>query len=418
MNSDGRNLAGAFAVVSICLHAGFSQAQPFHAEPIPPDHDLWMYPYGSSNGTRPSAPLFSTFGVGSGVDTRHGQFVLGWKTGRVIPTGAGVTRYLIRSARLKVEVVRNNSFIHDPTPDAFETTLSQELPGAIPDTDSGRPIELFGVGFRGGFTPETFTSTSPFGSASAGGRNAYAAGYHPSGEWVDVGNNVGKSNTEFPSFPTRPFAVGVAQGIEPGEPVPEGTRIEFETDLTDELVLGYLRQGLHTGHLWFALTWLGASNGFGGQPNYPEIATLENLVFNPPQLLIDGVVVRAEDSDNDGLPDDWERFHFGDLSMGPDADPDRDGVDAMEEWVSGASPIRVDALRVVQELTPDRRVLLSWPLVANRKHSVKVASGLNDWIAAEGTFDFTVSGEVRWISAAPATDECRFFRVHAGPAGK
>jgi hypothetical protein len=38
------------------------------------------------------------------------------------------------------------------------------------------------------------------------------------------------------------------------------------------------------------------------------------------------IVTEQDDSDQDGLPDDWERDNFGDLGNGPDDDPDSDGL--------------------------------------------------------------------------------------------
>ncbi len=53
-------------------------------------------------------------------------------------------------------------------------------------------------------------------------------------------------------------------------------------------------------------------------------------------------VVSSEDSDNDGLPDEWERKHFGDLSQGPDGDFDGDGLTNLEEYQHGTNPTKKD----------------------------------------------------------------------------
>jgi uncharacterized protein YkwD len=44
------------------------------------------------------------------------------------------------------------------------------------------------------------------------------------------------------------------------------------------------------------------------------------------------------DSDGDGLPDDWERAHFGELVQGPDGDYDTDGVSNLDEFQGGTDP--------------------------------------------------------------------------------
>ena len=46
----------------------------------------------------------------------------------------------------------------------------------------------------------------------------------------------------------------------------------------------------------------------------------------------------ADDSDNDGLPDSWELGNFGTRNLGPNDDPDHDGVDNRGEFYAGTSP--------------------------------------------------------------------------------
>jgi hypothetical protein len=48
---------------------------------------------------------------------------------------------------------------------------------------------------------------------------------------------------------------------------------------------------------------------------------------------------KAVDSDHDGLRDDWERVHFGDLSAKPFDDPDHDGFDNRTELAYGTDPL-------------------------------------------------------------------------------
>jgi hypothetical protein len=49
-----------------------------------------------------------------------------------------------------------------------------------------------------------------------------------------------------------------------------------------------------------------------------------------------------DDSDGDGLPDDWEIKYFGDLRYGWDDDPDGDGLANYEEWDTGKDPTVYD----------------------------------------------------------------------------
>ena len=44
------------------------------------------------------------------------------------------------------------------------------------------------------------------------------------------------------------------------------------------------------------------------------------------------------DSDNDGLPDEWEMQFFGNLEQGPTGDPDGDGLQNLYEYLAGTNP--------------------------------------------------------------------------------
>jgi hypothetical protein len=48
------------------------------------------------------------------------------------------------------------------------------------------------------------------------------------------------------------------------------------------------------------------------------------------------------DSDSDGLPDGWERYHFGNLDQGPSGDMDGDGVSNLDELQNGTNPMLMD----------------------------------------------------------------------------
>ncbi len=48
------------------------------------------------------------------------------------------------------------------------------------------------------------------------------------------------------------------------------------------------------------------------------------------------------DSDNDGLPDDWENTHFGDLNQSTDGDPDGDNLTNAGEFTHGTDPNNAD----------------------------------------------------------------------------
>lgn len=56
-----------------------------------------------------------------------------------------------------------------------------------------------------------------------------------------------------------------------------------------------------------------------------------------------GITGLTFDLDDDGLPDDWERLNFGDLSQGPEDDPDEDGLDNTRELENLTDPNNADS---------------------------------------------------------------------------
>lgn len=122
---------------------GFLQAAPFQLD-SEPSLDRWMYPFNASPGFRPAAPVFATFGDESGVDTRHGQFILGWDTASQIASQLPAQRYRVTAARLTLRTLREGSFLNDSTEDPWASYLPTNSVSYRPDTDPGRPVELFG----------------------------------------------------------------------------------------------------------------------------------------------------------------------------------------------------------------------------------------------------------------------------------
>jgi hypothetical protein len=54
------------------------------------------------------------------------------------------------------------------------------------------------------------------------------------------------------------------------------------------------------------------------------------------------LVIAIIDTDNDGLPDDWENQYFGNLDQGPNEDPDDDGKTNLQEYNDGTNPNNKD----------------------------------------------------------------------------
>ncbi len=252
--------------LGVALWFGAAAAQaggtgPFTATAPEPAGDRWMYSNNPTPGTRATASTFS-FLPSTGVDDRFGQFVIKFDTVAAgIPAGLGAENYEIQRLRLTAVYASSDSLPYDPT----EDPLASLGPAAtLADPDAGRPLELHGTAFRGGFTAATFQETSPYGS-----RNAFASSFDAAGAARDVSNNVTLG------YESHPWAIGrisSAGGValEPGEIIPVYARVGFEINLGMPGVADYVRQGLHQGFLWFTLSSFHpvSGPGSGGFPAY------------------------------------------------------------------------------------------------------------------------------------------------------
>ncbi|MBX3731632.1 MAG: hypothetical protein KF791_03455 [Verrucomicrobiae bacterium] len=409
-------------------------ADDFLLTPARPTLDRWVYPFGDFVGDRPVAPTFASFDPR--FDTRDAQFLLGWDTAGSLPTGAGPANYLIRRLRVSLTVQADASFIYDPTFDPLETYF-EDSSAARPDEDPGRPVELYGAGFRNGFTAASFLESSPFGplnpitsgSISIGTRNAFAAMHGADGRLRDVANNVGQSNADWtePPFEVRPWAIGITDDAVPGEAVPAGSRFHFDVDLSDPLVVGYLQAALDEGRLRLVVSSLSPASqvtpggiGGGGLGAYPQWVTRENILFDGPDhpgLELEGVRVSSSDTEPDGLPDDWERFWFGHLDETGDGDPDRDGVSNADEWIAGTNPRDASSVLRIFEAGFDAegQVHLRFPIAPSRSYAVERGLALGDWAPAQGTLSFPEPGIAEFreqrLSVPPAVPSSGFYRV-------
>ncbi len=417
--------AALLGVVSLALTIS-AAAQPFTLNFSQPSLDRWMYPFNQSPGTRATAPVFGTFGDGNGVDTRHGQFLLGFDTFAQVATNLGPRNYLIRRVRLTAMINRDLTFRYDPTPDDYRTYFETNHAEYRPDTDPGKPIELFGVDFRNGYTAATFLENTDFNTnaaawADAGGRTAFAAGFDTNGVLVDVSNNVGKTNVAFPRFEVYPFAIGQTTTVAPGDYVPTGTLITFELNLADPLVVQYLQTALDTGRLRLMLTSLSESEFVDGTgtfvPSWPDFFTRDSVLGDPPTLEFEGTAISATDSDHDGLPDDWENFYFTNLTQTAEADFDQDGAGNHAEYVTGTNPTdAASVLRVTGFARTETNATVRFNFAASRRYEIEVSSDLQNWSSLTNPTlrYYTAPGVVEWQDINSPTNPlpaARYYRV-------
>jgi len=373
--------------------------QPFALQSAPANLARWMYSFNANPAGRPTASVFGSLGSTPDFDSRDAQFLLGWNTSNRIPAGQGATNYLIRRARVTLTIASGDQYTYTGALRDYRTYFPTNDPRYLPTRNSSSPVELFGAGFRGGFTnavntytPYTalnFPQDGPWAVDPNGGyytnRVAYTAGFDTNSALVDVSNNVGDDGTNeiTGAFEVAPFAVGQTTNVSEGQLMPVGSQLSFEINLNDPLIYGYLQSGLNDGNLSFIASSL-VSASFSGPPTYPSFYTIFSPIATPsqyPVLDIEGEIVRADlDSDGDGLPDDWENFYFGSLIKGATDDPDGDGVSNLAEYQAGTIPTtganRFDVLSIQPELNT---LELHFNFAPGRHYSIEWSDDLQHW---------------------------------------
>jgi len=221
--------------------------------------DRWMYPFNPTPGTRITASVFGATNEPL-FDDRDGQMILGWRTQDDIPVGLGSSAYQITSARVTVDVAGDLLFIYDDTQDSYRFFLPLDDPEYLEDDTPGQPLELFGTGYRLGFSKfswqenTAYTFGDPIGQRI---RTAYAMSFDANGDPVDVSMSVEDR------FDPLPFAIGLTAEVDPGDLVPQGTRFTFDINVTNAHVQQYLRDALDAGILNLTLTSLYRTTDFG-----------------------------------------------------------------------------------------------------------------------------------------------------------
>ena len=245
-----------------------SRADIAASEPVPASGDKYMYPFiddSTSGGRRPYGSVFGAYGSIDDplfdFDDRDGQFFLDFDTSLLAPAGRGAANYRVVSVTVTLvaeKLETSVGFRYDPTFDPLSAYLNPSS-----DLDTGRPIELFGVGYRSNWTRATFNDESPFQTdPSVEGqpnwnrkRNVFALDFAADGTPRDVSNNVEEQ------FEVNPWAVADSPGeidldgnyivssLTPGNIVPDGRIFRFQVDVDNPHIRAYVQEALHAGRL-------------------------------------------------------------------------------------------------------------------------------------------------------------------------
>jgi len=299
----------AIAVLAGCVVA---QSETITVEYDAPSLDRWNYPFNGSPGTRLSASTFGAVEL-DGFDDHDAQFIVGFETLADIAEGLDAAEYQVLSARVIITNSNGDEFRYDPTYDTHDTYLF--LDESL-DTDDGRPVHLWAIGYQEGFDQTNWGEYSAFGGIAEvdptqGSRYAYAA-YFPfeGSDPVNISNNLKEE------FDATPMAIGQTDAVLPGEFVPADTDLSFDVDLCQPGIRNYLAEGLSLGEVRFAITSLHAANGGDGggtgDVTYPFWYTKENPIAS-----LFGLAPRLELTVRVGNPGDFNsdgEFNFFDVS--------------------------------------------------------------------------------------------------------
>jgi hypothetical protein len=140
------------------------------------------------------------------------------------------------------------------------------------------------------------------------------------------------------------------------------------------------------------------------------------------------------DTDGDGLPDDWEKVYFGNLSAGAEQDSDGDGFSNLEEFAFGSNPASADSQPMVSVEHSGTGAAQRMAVVFARQaggafeYLLETSTDLNSWLPGTNgvasplvinTFNGTGTSRVTMPLSSPlAWPERQFFRVKAVPVGE
>ncbi len=146
-------------------------------------------------------------------------------------------------------------------------------------------------------------------------------------------------------------------------------------------------------------------------PLFPSGSSPATGVVTSAQLIIDGVAIT--DTDHDGLDDNWEMKHLGNLNSGPRDDPDNDGFNNAREQVMGTDPAVANAPFKLDMANLNPGLLrLSWPARPSTNYTLASGTDLSNPLTTltnlPGHFPVTEL-------VVPAGISNEFYRVRQGP---
>ena len=122
------------------------------------------------------------------------------------------------------------------------------------------------------------------------------------------------------------------------------------------------------------------------------------------------------DTDNDGIDDDWERIHFGNLAKDGSADSDGDGDLDSREYLTGSLPNDKNDKFVATLKDEDGELKIQWSGTGGRIYEVQESTNLKTWTTIKtwqppSSFFNPAWGKNHTETLTPPTHGNAYYRV-------
>lgn len=357
------------ALVCLCLVAPVcASAQAAPPQWASPDIDHWFYKHATTGGANGYAPSWGNLGYDPLTEqltppseedgaARHSQLLLAFNTSNEIDVGLPASSYNVKSVTVTIKLLETQG---SPIHYASGQLNNQGILSKVQAGSTAWPIEMYGVGFRAGYTGFEFEESPVFGTplfeesavAYPFFSNWYVA--YPivgdtaePGQYHDVSNNVtGGFSATAPGNVTTPFdvtpwAIG-ATSLAEGEVIPNDTEFTFSLDLTLPGVMSYVQESLADGGLGFFVSSLHPAELLGVGGAYPRWFTKEDDEDDSTATLTIDYTIGDEfavgDYDRSGTVEAadygvWKESFGQPVDAGMGADGNRDGVVDTADYV-------------------------------------------------------------------------------------
>lgn len=274
MNAIRRPLAASLGAALAALVAA-SPAPALDVTIASPSDDLWHYPFNFTYGFRPTASVFGA--VGTVFNDRDAILLLGFETDADVLTGLPEEAYVVRSARVTLSHTDTASWIPDTTVDDVSTYVAPET-----DSDPGRPIELYGIGFTT-FDPLTWTETTgPYIGAAPPGPPFNGIPDLPRDPYPLARDGVSHvENSVLDGVTPDPWAIGVPDPSYVPDAMTAPFDVVFDLDTEDSGIASYLAGNLASGRVLLSVTTLLEVPEQSPPGPFPSFVTKEGIGSNP-----------------------------------------------------------------------------------------------------------------------------------------